>query len=144
MSADMQPDQEPNEPTEAAEVSASKGTSGRKSFSKLRRELTDEELASPAVQRMLLDEIERLDDALIAHRQYRENFHTCDKRLGVLQEKFKSKISIEIIHAVCIAVGGAAIGYATSNWAVQPAGGLALAFGALLLVAAFIAKAVKP
>jgi hypothetical protein len=144
MSSDIQPDQEPNEPSETAEVSANKGTSGRKSFSKLRRELIDEELASPAVQRMLLDEIERLDDALIAYHQYRDKFHACDKQLGALQERFKSKISIEIIHAVCIAVGGASIGYATSNWAVQPVGMLALVFGAVLLVAGFIAKAVKP
>lgn len=144
MSPDIQPDQEPNEPNEAAEISANKGTSRRKSFSKLRRELTDEELASPAVQRMLLDEIERLDDALIGNHQYREKFHTCDKQLGALQAKLKSRLSIEIIHAVCIAVGGASIGYATSNWGAQPAGMLALVFGAVLLVAGFIAKAVKP
>jgi hypothetical protein len=143
MNQDVQPDQEPDEPNDA-EIGVKKGTSGRKSFSKLRRELTDEELASPAVQRMLLDEIERLDDALVAHFQYRNKFHACDKQLGMLQEKFKSKISVEIIHAACIAVGGAAVGYGTSNWGVQPAGWLALVFGAVLLIAGVVARAVKP
>lgn len=144
MLPDMQPDQEPNEPSEAAEFDARKGISGRKSFSKLRRELTDEELSSPAVQRMLLDEIERLDDALVVNCHYRDSYHKCDKLLAALQEKFKSKISIEIIHVVCIAVAGVTLGYATSNWSNQPVGGLALALGAVLLIAGLIAKAVKP
>jgi hypothetical protein len=144
MSTEQQPDQEPLEPGSGQSPIAAKGTSGRKSFSKLRRELSDEELASPAVQRMLLDEIERLDSALTDLRQFRERFHATDKQLGALQERFKSKISIEILHITCFAMGGAAIGYATSNWSSQPVGSLFLAFGAVLVVAGIIAKAVKP
>ena len=34
---------------------------GRQSLSKVRRELSDEELTSPAVQKMLIEEVERLE-----------------------------------------------------------------------------------
>lgn len=146
MSIMQQPDQEPLEPEggEIQDVISKKRTSGRKSFSRLRRELTDEELAAPAVQRMLLDEIERLDSELTDQRQYRDQFHEVDKVHAALQEKFKTKISIEILHVACIAIGGAALGYATSNWGSQPVGWISLVFGGVLLVAGIIAKAVKP
>lgn len=144
MSPTTQPDQEPSEPDDVEQSTASKGKSARRSFSKLRRELSDEELSSPAVQRMLLDEIERLDNELIEVHHFRNRFHTCDKDLAALQERFKSKVSIEVVHVACIVLGGVALGYATSNWGSQPIGWIALVFGAVLVLAGIIAKAVKP
>lgn len=139
-----QPDVEPQEPPGDEQPPAIKGTSGRKSFAKLRRELSDDELASPAVQRMLIDEIERLDSERIDLSSYRTKYHDSDKRAAVLDEKFKGKIAIEIIHVACITVGAAALGYAPSIWQSQPTAWIVAIFGLVLVLAGIIAKAVKP
>jgi hypothetical protein len=139
-----QPDFEPQEPIGDQPPLATKGTSGRKSFAKLRRELSDDELASPAVQRMLIDEIERLDSERIDLSSFRTKYHDSDKRVGVLEEKFKGKIAIEIIHVACITVGAAALGYAPSIWQNQPTAWMAAIFGLVLVLAGLVARAVKP
>lgn len=141
-----QPDIEPEDtPATGSAVVALKGNSGRRSFSNLRRELTDEELTSVAVQRMLLDEIERLDSECDDLRVTRDKFHACDKRVGVLEERFKAKISLEITHVTCFLLSGSALGYAASNWGSQPTVSmLALIFGGVLAVAGVVAKVVKP
>lgn len=138
------PDIEPQEPSDGTTPAVPKGTSGRKSFAKLRRELSDEELSSTAVQRMLLDEIERLDKERSDLASYRNKFHESDKRAGILEERFKGKIAIEIIHAACITVGAAALGYAPSIWQNQPTALMAAIFGVVLILAGLAAKAVKP
>lgn len=137
------PDVEPQEIDDES-LAVPKGTSGRRSFSKLRRELSDDELSSSAVQRMLIDEIERLEVERIELSSYQSQFHLADKRAAILAEKFKGKIAIEIIHLACMSVGAAALGYAPSIWANQPTGWMAAIFGVVLLVAGLAAKAVKP
>jgi hypothetical protein len=138
------PDIEPQEVLDGATPAVPKGTSGRKSFAKLRRELSDEELSSPAVQRMLIDEIERLDTERNDLASFRSKFHDSDKRAAILEERFKGKISIEIIHVACITVGAAALGYAPSIWQNQPTAWMAAIFGVVLIIAGLAAKAVKP
>ncbi|QFY43628.1 hypothetical protein F6R98_14180 [Candidatus Methylospira mobilis] len=138
------PDTEPQEILNGVPQPVVKGSSSRKSFAKLRRELSDEELSSPAVQRMLIDEIERLDSERIELASFRTKFHDSDKRAAILEERFKSKVSIEIIHVACITVGAGALGYAPSIWQTQPTAWMATIFGVVLIVAGLAAKAVKP
>lgn len=140
----LEPDIEPQEVIQSGSQAVPKGTSGRKSFAKLRRELSDDELASPAVQRMLLDEIERLDIERGELTSFRAKFHDADKRAAILEEKFKGKISIEIIHIACTTIGAAALGYAPSIWEKQPTAWMAAIFGIILILAGLAAKAVKP
>lgn len=139
-----QPDIEPQEPTGDQPPLVTKGTSGRKSFSKARREMTEEELSSPAAQKLLLDEVERLEADCIEYSGFRTKFHEIDKRAAILDERFKTKVSIEIIHVACITVGAAALGYAPSIWSNQPTAWLVAIFGTVLVIAAIVAKAVKP
>ena len=138
------PDTEPQEASNDALNQALKGTSNRKSFSKLRRELSDEELSSPAIQRMLIDEIERLENERGDLVLLRGKFHDADKRAAILEERFKGKVAIEIIHVACITVGAAALGYAPSIWTQQPTAWMAAIFGVVLVLAGLAAKAVKP
>ncbi|WP_146222854.1 hypothetical protein [Pantoea sp. AG1095] len=142
----QQPDVEPSENVAALPATNTpKGNSGRRSFSNLRRELTDDELTSASVQRMLLDELERLDSECDNLRLVREKFHSCDKRVGVLEERFKAKVSLEIMHVTCFLLSGSALGYAASNWGAQPTVSiLALIFGGVLAIAGVVAKVVKP
>lgn len=143
---EQQPDVEPEDaPAAGASAVVPKANSSRRSFSNLRRELTDEELTSAAVQRMLLDEIERLDGECDDLRATREKFHACDKRVGVLEERFKSKISLEIMHVTCFLLAGSALGYAASNWSSQQNLSIvALTVGVILSIAGIAAKVIKP
>jgi hypothetical protein len=63
--------------------------------------------------------------------------------LAVLKEKQKRNISTEIVSGSCLAVGAAALGYAPAVWALQPSGGIALAFGIVLTLGGIISKAIK-
>ena len=67
------PDQEPGS-TEAPESSTSAPKS-RQSLSRLRRELSEDELSLPAVQRLLIEELERLDRQNAELQDYRVRFH---------------------------------------------------------------------
>ncbi|MEG6524880.1 hypothetical protein [Bordetella bronchiseptica] len=142
--ADLSPDIEPRQADASQPGAEPKGTSSsRKSLSKLRRELTDDELSSPAVQRMLVDEIERLDVERNQLVEFRDKFYDSKTRIGVLEEKFTGKMAIEVIHVACNTVGAAALGYAPSIWDKQPMAWLFAIFGTILVVMSLIAKVIK-
>ncbi len=115
----------------------------RRSFSKLRRELDEEELNTTAVQKLLIDEIERLERENVDLLDYRDKFYQSDKSKAVLEQKLKINISQEIIAGGCMTVGAASLGYAPALWASQPAGWIAIAFGGVLILGGIAAKAVK-
>jgi hypothetical protein len=135
-----QPDQEPEATQEEQPLAVSKG---RQSLSRIKRELTDDELKSPAVQKLLIDDLDRLDRECSELLDYRERFHSTDKKVGILQEKLRRSISSEIISSSCFVVGAAALGYTPALWSSQPAGYISIAFGTILIAAGIWAKAVK-
>lgn len=112
----------------------------RKSLSHVRRELNEEELASPAVQRLLVEEIERLERDSTELRSFVHRFHEADKRASILEEKTKKHRELEVLHSVTVAVGSALLGYAPNVWAHQPSGWLSLLFGSSLVLGGMIAK----
>src|ERR1043166_5032236 len=97
------PDEEPARPRETAINLAPKG---RQSLSRLRRELSDEELASPAVQRLLVEELETLEKEKAELLGYRDRFHAADKEVAILQEQKARSLAGEIISTACLDVGG--------------------------------------
>lgn len=136
-------DQEPAGTGPRPGTEPTKGKARRKALSSLRRELSDKELLSPAVQKLLLDEIDRLEEENTELAGYRSQFHSADKDAAVLRQKQATSIAHEIISMSCITVGGAALGYAPSVWVAQPTGAIALAFGVVLVFGGIVAKAVK-
>lgn len=143
INAEAPEDQEPPGLSPKPGPEPTKGKVRRKALTSLRRELSDKELLSPAVQKLLLDEIDRLEEDNTELAGYRSRFHDADKKAAILQQKQTTSIAHEIISLSCITVGGAAIGYAPSVWASQPTGGVALAFGVVLVLGGIVAKAVK-
>ena len=97
MPLNEQPDQEPEVKPEVTPTAVVKG---RQSFSRVRRELSDEELASPAVQRLLIDEIERLERDCSEFRDYRDRYHTADTKAQILEVRLKKSLAGEIIFGV--------------------------------------------
>lgn len=116
----------------------------RKSLTSARRELSEKEFSSPAVLKLILDDLDRLEEDKSELASFREEYHRVDKAVAVLTEKFKTNVALEVLSLGSITVGAAAIGYAPNVW---NAGGvtpyLLLAFGVLLVASGIGAKAVK-
>lgn len=114
---------------------------GRRSFASVRRDLDNEELKSPGVQKMLLDDVERLEREVSELKGFRDQFYDEAKKCAVLSEKRKLYIGIEVVHAACLSIGSVAISYAIAFWSTEKSGsGLALGGGVVLIAAALLAK----
>lgn len=137
------PEPEPSASAKTYEPEQPKGRGRRKALSSARRELSDNELASSAVQKLLLDEIERLEEENIELCGYRNRYHEVDKKAAVLEQKIKQSMAHEIISVTCLTVGAAAIGYAPKVWSSEPTGYICLAFGILLIIGGIVSKAIK-
>lgn len=109
-------------------------TTKGKALSRLKRELSDEDLASPGAQKLLIDRLEKAEEDLLVLDRFRDNFHDVDKRLAVAQGKLYRNTSIEILSGGTIAIGGAAIGLSSTHIAF-------LAFGIILTIIGILVKA---
>lgn len=118
-----------------------KKSHSRRALTTARRELSDKELLSPVIPKMLLDEIDRLEEDKTELAGFRNRFYDADKKVAVLEQKQKIDIAQEIVSLTCLTIGGAALGYAPSVWASQPTGAIALGFGIVLVLGGIIAKA---
>ena len=115
----------------------------RRALRNLRRELSDEELQSPAVQKMLMDELERLEADRDEWKERGERFHERDAEVGILRERLKVAKGLDVVHAGTLVIGSLLIGYAPAVWSQQPTGWLALVAGGVLIGAALFAKVVR-
>lgn len=154
MTEPLPPTPTPNEPATgqtasapgSAPVQAAGGTSPsgrREAFRDLRRRLTDEDLASPGVHRLLLDECDRAQAEIEVLAGYRERYHDADKEAAVLRERVRSVTALEVMFGVGVGLGGAIMGLAPLFWDAQPKGYVALAVGFLLILGATIGRVLK-
>lgn len=128
-----------------SEMSADKGNESpksRKAFSKLRRELSDEELNSTAVQKLLLDNLDQLQSTNFELEIFEEKFHIVDKQKAVLEEKLKSSQSSEILFTFTLTIGAAIMGLAPTFWTTGY-GWLIIIVGFLLVLGGLISKFVN-
>lgn len=116
---------------------------GRRSLKNLKRELDEAELSSPVVQKMLVEEIERLDREVTELKDYRKRYYSMDKQNAVLSEQLKRAMGSKVISGATLAVGAAALGYAPNLWNSQPSGWFAIAFGVILLIFGILAERVQ-
>jgi alpha-galactosidase len=136
-------DKREHAPEDTGEGSGLPRTKGRQALRKLTREISDDDLTNPAVYRLLLDDVDRLETENVELKQIRGDFYGADKRVAVLEEKQKSHTAFEIISGGCLTVGAAILGYAPVLWASQPSGVMAILLGSILITAGILAKAVK-
>ena len=109
---------------------------GRQALSNVGRELSEEEFSSPAVQRMLLDELDRLETEVGELREFKDRFHSADKDAAVLGERLRGSVARD----GGLAVGAAMLGLAPSLWSLQPSGWIIVGLGVALIVFALLAK----
>lgn len=115
----------------------------RRALASVKRELTDEELASPGVQKLLLDMLQRAEEENAALKPFRDKYYEADKQKGILEEKLKLHVAFEVISTAGIAVGAAAIVFAPFAWAHEPDGAIALGFGIVCTIGGIVAKVIR-
>ncbi|MEK6408820.1 MAG: hypothetical protein AABN34_18005 [Acidobacteriota bacterium] len=118
-------------------------TGRRQALRDIRRELTDEELSSPGVQKLLLDDLERAESESEVLRSYVDRFHESDKRAAILEVQLRGSNAFEILFGTGIGLGGAIMGLAPLFWSDQPKGALALALGMLLAIGSIIGRVIR-
>ena len=127
---------------------------GQLAFRKIPRELTEEELASTAAQKLLVGMLDQskkekeeyknqLKKEKEEYKIYVERFHKADKKVAVLEEKGKTKLALEILSGTCLTFGGLAIGQISPLWQDQPSGWIVGVLGLGFLVGGIYAKKVK-
>lgn len=116
-------------------------TGRRPAFRDLRRQLSEEDLRSPGIQKILLDDLERAEETCEILNAYVERFHDADKRAAVFEEKLRPQNAIEIMFAVGLALGGAIVGLAPVFWDIANLRGqIALGIGVCLIIGAIIGR----
>jgi len=118
-------------------------TSKRQALRDLRRQLSEADLASPGVQKMILDALEASDAECEDLKGYVTRYHDADKHAAVLEEKLRTHKALEIVFGVGVGLGGVIIGFVPTLWNSQPIGIIALAVGALLIAGAIAARVAK-
>lgn len=111
-------------------------------YSNIRREITEEDLESPAVQRILLSEVDKLQSQVADLEVVQGKFHVSDKKSAILEEKLQSSNSHEILYSVTITIGSVIIGLSPTIWDKQY-GWIAIAIGSFLIIGGVISKAIK-
>lgn len=107
----------------------------------VRRELSEEELTSPAVQRLLLSEYDRVERECERLKSFEEDYHKFDKRVAVLEEKLKTSTASEILYTCCVSIGSVLAGVSGIYW--NNRGWLLLCIGIALVIGSVIYKLVK-
>ncbi len=116
---------------------------GQQAFRKISRELTEQDLANAAVQKLLLSEIDRLGIENEKYKHYVERFHEADKKVAVLEQKSRTALALDIVFGGCLTVGGLLFGPALTDQPDQPFDWSVGIFGAVTLIIGIAAKAVS-
>ena len=115
----------------------------RQAFRDVRRQLTDADLASPGVQKLVLDELEQAEGECEQLYAYVERYHEADKRAAVLEEKLRPARAIEVLFAVGVGLGGAVFGLAPFFWEKPLHGVICLLIGGFLILGSVVGRVVK-
>ena len=129
-------------PTSESAASGSHRFKGRRSFSRARREMNEEEETQSGVQKMMLDEVDRLENENGALKSFVGRYHDADKKSAVLEEKLTKHHSSEIVYSALMTVGAAAIGYSASAGADGSPDFVILVFGLVLVIAGIVSKVI--
>lgn len=70
---------------------------GQQAFRKISRELTEQDLANAAVQKLLLNEIDRLEKEKEEYKHYMELFHEANRKVAVLEQQSRTALALDTI-----------------------------------------------
>jgi hypothetical protein len=138
-------DKESEEPIDAETGSQKerqvKGT--RQSFLNVRRPFTEEELSQSGTQKMLLDDLDRLESELSDARDYQSRYYDESEKVAVFQEKFKTHAAMELLSTGAVTVGSLLCGGTFGSLLTDDAQIGLFALGIVLALVGLVAKAIK-
>lgn len=132
----------PEEAGENAVKTVAQSIVPRSPYSRIRREISEEDLASPAVQKILLGEVDKLQSQVCELELIESRFHVTDKKAAVLEEKLKAVNSHEVLYSLCLTIGSAVIGASSIIWN-SGYGWIAIAIGSILVVGGIVSRGMK-
>ncbi|MGD9493612.1 MAG: hypothetical protein AB7V36_09695 [Bacteroidales bacterium] len=109
-------------------------------YTNIKRELSEEELKSPAVQKLLLNDHDKFEQRIAELEGYVERFHTSDKYRAILEEKLKTSTGFEVLYSFCLTAGSALAGISGIFW--ENKGYLLLIIGFIFILGGIISKIV--
>lgn len=83
-------------------------------FSKLKRELQEEDLSNRGTQRLILNELDKYEVCKKQLECYKDKFHAADKDNAVLKTKIKSNTYFEITNSALLTIGSILVGLTPS------------------------------
>ncbi len=110
-------------------------------YKNIKRELSEDELKSPAVQKLLLNEHDKMEQRITELEGYVERFYTTDKSRAILEEKIKTSNAFEILYSFCLTAGSVLVGISGIYW--NNKGYLLLIIGICFILGGIISKIVK-
>jgi hypothetical protein len=110
-------------------------------YARVKRELSDEELKSPAVQKLLLSEHDRMLQEVNRLKQMEVKYHEIDKECAILKEKQKTANASEVLYTFCVTGGSLLAGVSSLFW--NQKGWLFLAIGVLFVTGGVIFKWIR-
>jgi len=113
-----------------------------KPYSKIRRELSDEDLGNSAVQKLILSEIDRLEKEVTKLEPYKDKFYESEKQGAVLTAKLKFSNAHEILYSFGLAVGSAIMSLG-ALFPINQKGWIFLVVGSLLILGSVLSKFIK-
>ena len=122
-------------------------------YSNIRRSISEEDLQSSAIQRILLSEVDKLEnkanaleisvkDQFSEYKKLQDSYHLVDKEKSILEEKLKTNKAQEVLYSFCLTSGSIIIGLSKTVWE-QGLGGIFLALGLFLIIGGLITKIIK-
>jgi hypothetical protein len=110
-----------------------------RAYSALRRELTEDEGSHPVVHRLLLNDLDRLEQEVSVLTGLRDKYHESDRDKAVLEEKLKCKKTSELLQDASLGVGFLLLGLVPSL-GLQQLILIVTVAGAILIITAIATK----
>lgn len=115
-------------------------TGSRSAFRDIRRQLSEDDLKQPGVQKIIIEDFERAEAECERLREYEKRYHEKSTEAAILAEKLKSNIALEIVTGATLAVGGAIASFASLFPGDSAKFWASLLIGIVLIVASTTAK----
>lgn len=107
-------------------------------YANVQRELSEDELNSSAVQKLLINDHDRLTKEVDRLSVFVDKYHNRDKEAAILEEQLKKSKRSDILYTVCETFGSAIAGCSTAIWSEK--GWILLILGLLLVLGGLFYK----
>jgi len=142
-----QVDEEPQNTTIIDNSPSRETKKSKGAFSKISRELTEQDLNSPGTQRLILNELDKYEECKIQLEFYRDKYFERDKNCAVYSQMLKASKMFEVVCSTMFATGPALMSLSPSvvdkdgNWYYLST--IVLVLGGVILLSGILARLIQ-